>query len=57
MIKALHVAPEGNNPTGEQQHDRNRSSPWLTANFEAIGSRSTIDLDASLGGMEISKNG
>jgi hypothetical protein len=28
----------------------------LTANFEAIGSRSTIDLDATLGGMEINQN-
>ena len=35
---------------------RARADAWLTANFEAIGSRSTIDLDATLGGMEISQN-
>ena len=35
---------------------RARADAWLTANFEAIGSRSTIDLDATLGGMEISEN-
>jgi len=35
---------------------RARAEAWLTANFEAIGSRSTIDLDATLGGMEISQN-
>jgi NTE family protein len=35
---------------------RARADTWLTANFEAIGSRSTIDLDATLGGMEITQN-
>jgi hypothetical protein len=35
---------------------RARADTWLTTNFEAIGSRSTIDLDATLGGMEISEN-
>jgi NTE family protein len=29
---------------------------WLSTNFKFIGSRSTIDLDATLGGMEIGQN-
>src|SRR5262249_19068929 len=35
---------------------RARADAWLTTNFEAIGSRSTINLYATLGRMELSEN-